>query len=101
MPAAHHKVESEAATSDEAELYLIHSSQIKPFLTEKVKQFQAGCTNNHFSEWVSHTMGKEILESVPRLSLKFSDKKLHHYHKGLEMRFSSKEELFLVDETKI
>ena len=41
-----------------------------------------------------------ILESVPSLSLEVSDNKLPHYHKGLEMRFSSKEELFLIDEIK-
>ena len=38
-------------------------------------------------------MDKEILRSVSGLSLYFSDNKLPHYHKGLEMRFSSKEEL--------
>ena len=45
-------------------------------------------------------MDKEILRSVSGLSLDFSDNKLPHYHKGLEMRFSSKEELFLADEIK-
>ena len=45
-------------------------------------------------------MDKEILGSVSGLSLEFSDKKLPNYHKGLEMRFSSKEELFLIDEIK-
>ena len=38
-------------------------------------------------------MDKEILRSVSGLSLDFSDNKLPHYHKGLEIRFSSKEEL--------
>ena len=93
-------MESEAAISDEAELDVIHFSEIKPYLTEKVKQFQAGCIKNHFSEWASYTMDKEILGSVSGLSLEFSDNKLPHYHKGMEMRFSSKEELFLADEIK-
>ena len=46
-------MESDAATSNEAELDVIHSLEIKPNLTEKVKQFQAGCMKNHFSEWAS------------------------------------------------
>ena len=50
MPAAHHQVESEAAASNEVELDVIHSFEIKPYLTEKIKQFQAGCIKNHFSE---------------------------------------------------
>ena len=29
---------------------------------EKVKQFQDGCIRNHFSEWASFTMHKEILD---------------------------------------
>ena len=82
------------------ELDVIHFSEIKPYLIEKVKQFQVGFIKNHFSEWASYTMDKEILGSVSGFSLEFSDKKLPHYHKGLEMRFSSKEELFLIDEIK-
>ena len=88
-------MESEAANSDEAKLDIIHSLQLKPYLTEKLKQFQAGCIKHHFSEWTSYTMNKEILESLSGLSLGFSDNKLLHYHKRLEMRFYSKEELFL------
>ena len=43
----------------------------------------------------SFTMDKEILGSVPALSLAFSNKKkLPHYHKGIEMGFTFKEELF-------
>ena len=99
MPAAHNQMESEAATSDEAKLDVIHSSQLKPYLTQKVKQFQAGCIKNHFSGWTSFTMDKEILGSVSRLFLKFL--KLPHYHNGLEMRFSSKEVLFLADEINL
>ena len=93
-------MESEAATLDEVELDAIHSSQIKPYLKGKVKQFQVGCIKNRFSEWVSYTMDKEILESVSGLSLEFSDNKQPHYRKGREMRFSSKEELFLADKIK-
>ena len=47
---SHHQVESEAAASNEVELDVIHSFKIKPYLTEKIKQFQAGCIKNHFSE---------------------------------------------------
>ena len=36
-------MESEIAASNEAELDVIRSFEIKPYLTEKVKQFQAGC----------------------------------------------------------
>ena len=43
-------MESEAATSDEAKLDATHSSQLKPYITEKVKQFQAGCIKSRFSE---------------------------------------------------
>ena len=43
-------MESEVAASNEAELDVVHSLEIKPYLTEKVKQFQAGCIKNHFSE---------------------------------------------------
>ena len=45
-------------------------------------------------------MDKEILGSVSELSLEISDNKLPHYHKGMETRFSSKEELFLACEIK-
>ena len=38
-------------------------------------------------KWASYTMDKEILRSVFGLSLEYSDKKLPHYHKGMEMRF--------------
>ena len=93
-------MESEAAASNKAELDVIHSLETKLYLTEKVKQFQAGCIKNHFREWTNYTMDKEILGSVSGLSLEFSDNKLPHYHKGMEMRFSSKEELFLADEIK-
>ena len=79
------------------ELDVIHFSGIKPYLIEKVKQFQAGFIKNHFSEWA---MDKEILGSVSGLSLEFSDNKLPHHHKGMKMRFYSKEELFLADEIK-
>ena len=49
----------------------------------------------------SFTMDKEILGSVPALSLAFSNKKkLPHYHKGITMGFTFKEELFLQDEIK-
>ena len=71
-------MESEAAASDEAELDVIHSLDIKPYLTEKVKQFQADCIKNHFSDWASHIMENEILGSVFGLSLEFSDNKLPH-----------------------
>ena len=93
-------MESEAIASNEAELDVIHSFEIKPYLTEKVKQFQVACIKNHFSKWASYTMDKEILESVSGLFLELSDNKLPHYHKGMEMRFSSKEELFLACEIK-
>ena len=46
-------------------------------------------------------MGKEIFASEFGLSVEFSNSKLPHNHKGLEMRFCSKEELFLADEIKI
>ena len=45
-------------------------------------------------------MDKDILRSFSGLSLEFCDNKLPHYHKGMKMKFSSKEELFLADETK-
>ena len=61
--------------------------------------------NKAVSCWLGHkqasyTMDKEILRSVFGLSLEYSDKKLPHYHKGMEMRFSSKEKMFSVDEIK-
>ena len=93
-------MESEAVASNEAELDVIHFFEIKPCLTKKVKQFHAGCIKNHFSEWASYTMDKEILASVSGLSLEFSDNKLPHYHKGMKVRFSSKEELYLACEIK-
>ena len=91
-------MESDTTVLDKAELDVIHSLEIKPYLTEKVKQFQAGCIKNNFREWASYTMDKKILGSVSGLSSEFPDSKLPHYHKGMEMRFSSKEELFLADE---
>ena len=54
---------------------------------------------NHFSEWASYAIDKEILESFSGSSLEFSDNKLPHYHNGMEMGFSSKE-LFLTSEIK-
>ena len=86
---------------NDLELDVIHFLKIKPYLTEKVKQFQAGCIKNYFSEWNGYTMDKETVGSVSGLLLEFSDNKLPHYHKGTEMRFSSKEELFLVDEINL
>ena len=62
-------MESEAAASNEAELYVIHSLEIKPYLTEKIKQFQTGGIKNHFSELASYSMDKEILGSVSSLPL--------------------------------
>ena len=88
-------MESQAAALNEVEVDVIRSFEIKPYLTKKVKQFQAGSIKNHFSEWTSYNMDKEVLGSISSLSLKFSDNKLSHYYKGMEMRFSSKEELFL------
>ena len=82
-------MESEAVVLNEGKLDVIHSLEIKSYLTEKVKQFQTCCIKNHFSEWASYTMDKEI-----------SHNKLHHHHKGMEMRFPSKEKLFLADEIK-
>ena len=93
-------MESETAASNEAEPDVIHSFKIKSYITEKVKQIQASCIKNNFSEWDSYTMDKEILGSVPGLSLEFSDNKLPNNHKGMKMRFSSKEELSLACEIK-
>ena len=80
------------------ELDFIHFFEIKLYLTVKVKQFQAGCIENHFSEWASYTTDKYILRSFSGLSLEFSDNKKRHYHKRIELRFSSKKELFLANE---
>ena len=82
-------MESETAALDKAELDVIHSLEIKPYLTEKVKKSQAGCSN--FIKII-------FLGSVSGLSLEFTDNKLSHYHKGIEITFSSKEELFLADQ---
>ena len=46
-------MESEAAASNEAELYVIRSLEIKPYLTKKIKQFQTGGIKNRFSELAS------------------------------------------------
>ena len=45
-------------------------------------------------------MDEEILGSVFDLPLEFCDNKLLYYHERMEMRFSSKEKLFLAEETK-
>ena len=45
-------------------------------------------------------MGEEILGSVSSLSLIFSNNKLPHYYKRMEMRFASKEEFLFADEIK-
>ena len=45
-------------------------------------------------------MDKEILGSFSGLSLESSDKKLPNNHKGMKMRFFSKEELSLACEIK-
>ena len=91
-------MESEAAASNEVELDVIHSFEIKPYLTEKLKQFQAGCIKSNISEWASYTMDKEVLGSLSGLSLEFADNKLPQYYKGMEIKFSSEEELFLACE---
>ena len=91
-PAVYHQV------VNGVELDFIHFFEIKLYLTVKVKQFQAGCIENHFSEWASYTMDKYILRSFSGLSLEFSDNKQRHYHKRIELRFSSKNELFLANE---
>ena len=57
-------VKLEAVDTDEVELDVIHSLEIKPYQTEKVKQFQSGCIKNHFREWVSYTMDRENLGSI-------------------------------------
>ena len=78
-------MESEAAVSNEAKLDVIHSLEIKPYLIEKVQQFQAGYIKNHFSICASYVMYKKILGSASGLSVKFPDNKLPHYHKGDEL----------------
>ena len=45
-------------------------------------------------------MYKEILDQFLAYLLKFSDNKLPHYHKGMEMKFSSEEELSLACDIK-
>ena len=45
-------------------------------------------------------MDKEVLGSVSGLSLELFDNKLPQYHKEMEIRFSSKKELFLAYEIK-
>ena len=80
-------MESEPAASNEVELDNIHSLEIKPYLTEKMKQFRIGCIKNHFSKRASYTMDKEILASVSAISLEFSGNKLPHYHTGMEIKF--------------
>ena len=60
-------MESEAASSDEAKSDVIHSSQLKLYLIEKVKQVHVGVIKNHLSEWTSYTMNQEILGSVAHL----------------------------------
>ena len=94
-------VESEPVASDETKLDFIHFFESKPYLTKKVKQFQTGCIKNNLGECASYTIDNEILGSVSGSSLKFFDKKLPHYYKGIEMRFFPKQELFLADEIKI
>ena len=76
------------------ELDVIRSFEIKPYLKQKVKQFQTACIKNYFSERASYIMDREILEPVSGLYLKFSNNKLPHYHKEMQMRFPSKEEFF-------
>ena len=90
-------MESEAAALNEVQLDVIHSLEVKSYLTEKIKQFQAGFVKNQFSEWASYIIDNEILGSVSGLSLEFSENKLPHYHEGMEMKFSSNEVLLLVD----
>ena len=51
-------------------------------------------------KWARYAMDEEILRSVFGVSLECLDKKLPHYHKGMEMRFFSKEEMFLIGEIK-
>ena len=92
-------MESEAVASNKTKLDVIHSLEIKRCLIENVKQFQVGCIKNHFSEGASYAIDNEILRSVSGLSLEFSDIRLLHYHKGMKVRFSSKE-FFLADEIK-
>ena len=91
-------MESEAAASYEGKLDVINSLETKSYLTDKIKQFQAGCIKNHFSKWASYAMDIVILGSVSGLSLEFPDNKLPHYQKEMKMRFSSKKELFLAYE---
>ena len=94
-------MESEAAVSNETELDVIHSFEIKTYLTERVKQFQAGCIKNHFSEWPSYTMDKEVLGSVSGLSLELFDNKLPHYHKEMEISFHLKKNCFWHTKLKV
>ena len=91
-------MESEAAASYEGKLDVINSLETKSYLTDKIKQFQAGCIKNHFSKSASYPMDIVILGSVSGLSLEFPDNKLPHYQKEMKMRFSSKKELFLAYE---
>lgn len=98
--AVRHKVESEATVSNEVELDFTQTLECKPHPTEKVKQFQAACIQNHISKRVRYVIDKEILGSGSGLYLEFQDKNLPHYHKGMEMRYLSKEELFVANEIK-
>ena len=95
-----HKVKWEAAVSNEVELDFTQTLECKPHLTEKVKQFQAACIQNHISKWVRYIIDKDILGSVSGLYLEFQDKNLPHYHKEMEIRYFCKEELFAINEIK-
>ena len=97
MLSAYQQVESEGAASYEEKLDVINSLETKSYLTDKIKQFLAGCIKS-FSKWASYAMDIVILGSVSGLSLEFSDNKLPHYQKEMKMRFSSKKELFLAYE---
>ena len=92
--------ESELSISSENELDVIHSLEFQLYLTETIKRFQAGCIKSHFIKLAKYNMDQEILGLVSDLSFKFFKSKILHYHKGMEIKISSKEELLLPDEIK-
>ena len=67
-------------------------------MTQKVNLFSAGSIATRYSEWKNLTNDTEVLSTVSGMPLDICDEEFSFENKPIEMKFSSKEESFLIKE---
>ena len=91
------KVSTQENTRPPSETQL-ELSNIKTSLTQKVNLFSAGSIATRYSEWENLTNDTEVLSTVSGMPLDICDEEFSFENKPIEMKFSSKEESFLIKE---